>query len=99
VLIPIAAQECPHCGADLRPEPIAPATAPEPLVEIDPINGFEGWLAHGPYQAVVRWAGANEARLRQVAAARGYKSGWVFYRLKGERDAADAAIMRAAFGD
>lgn len=98
-LIPIAVHECPHCGADLRPEPIAPATTPEPLVEIDPANAFEHWLANGPFNAVVRWAGNNEARLRQVANARGYKPGWVYYRLKGERDAADAAILHAAFGE
>jgi DNA repair protein RadD len=98
-LIPIAAQECPHCGTDLRPEPIAPATAPEPLIEIDPVNAFEHWLANGPFKAVTRWAGANEARLRQVAAARGYKPGWVYYRLKNEREAADAAIVQAVFGE
>jgi DNA repair protein RadD len=98
-LIPIAADECPHCGADLRPEPVAPAIAPEPLVEVDPANAFEHWLANGPFHAVMRWAGNNEARLRQVARARGYKPGWVYYRLKNERDAADATILHVAFGD
>jgi DNA repair protein RadD len=98
-LIPIASHECSHCGADLRPEAIAPATAPDPLVEIDPANAFERWLAMGSFQAVMRWAGVNEARLRQVAQARGYKPGWVYYRLKNERDAADAAIVQAVFGE
>ena len=98
-LIPIAVHGCPECGADLRPEPIQPATVPDPLVELDPATAHERWLANGPFQAVMRWAGSNEARLRAVARARGYKPGWVWWRLKAERETADAAIINAAFGE
>ena len=95
-LIPIAAQECPECGADLRPEPVKPATAPDPLIELDPATAFERWLATGPFTAVTRWAGSDEARLRAVARARGYKPGWVYFRLKAERDARTRRCSGAA---
>jgi len=98
-LIPIAAHWCPECNADLRPEPAAPATAPDPLIELDPTTAHERWLATGQFQAVMRWAGSNEARLRAVARARGYKPGWVYYRLKAERDAATNAILASAWPD
>jgi DNA repair protein RadD len=74
-LIPIAVHECPECEADLRPEPMKPATAPDPLIELDPKEAFDHWLANGPFKAVCGWAGSDEARLRQVAHARGYKLG------------------------
>ena len=98
-LIPIAAHWCPECNADLRPEPIAPATAPDPLIELDPTTAHERWLATGPFQAVTRWAGSDERRLRAVARARGYKPGWVYYRLKAERDAADNAVLATMWPD
>ena len=34
------------------------------------------------YPRVLRWAGADEQRLRLVAKARGYKQGWVWHRLQ-----------------
>jgi superfamily II DNA or RNA helicase len=98
-LIPIAARWCPECNADLRPEPVAPATAPDPLIELDPTTAHERWLATGPFQAVTRWAGSDETRLRAVARARGYKPGWVYYRLKAERDAADNAVLATMWPD
>jgi DNA repair protein RadD len=98
-LIPIASRDCPECGADLRPEPIMPATVPAPLVEIDPATAHERWLANGPFRSVIEWAGTNEARLRAVAAARGYKPGWVYWRLKETRNAADSAILSAVWSD
>lgn len=39
-------------------------------------------LAAMPYPRVLRWAGADEARLRLVAQARGYRLGWVWHRLR-----------------
>ena len=83
----------------MRPEPIQPATAPDPLIELDPQQHSNDGSLKGPFNAVVRWAGSDEARLRQVAQARGYKPGWVCWRLKTEREAADAAILNAAFGE
>jgi hypothetical protein len=96
-LIPISAHECPECGADLRPEPVQPATAPDPLIELDPATAHERWLANGPFKAVTKWAGTNEARLHAVARARGYRPGWVYYRLKAERDAAYGALLGVAW--
>jgi superfamily II DNA or RNA helicase len=98
-LIPIAVHECPECGADLRPEPIKPAATPDPLIKLDPEQTFEGWLANGSFKDVMRWAGSDETRLHQVARAGGYGAGWVWWRLKAEREAADAAILNAAFGE
>jgi hypothetical protein len=34
------------------------------------------------YGKVLEWAGRDETKLQQVAAARGYRRGWVFYRLQ-----------------
>ena len=73
-LIPIAVRTCPECGADLRPSVIAPITNPEPLIELDPATAHERWLAHGSFKAVIEWAGDDERRLQEIAAARGYKS-------------------------
>ena len=94
-LIPISVHECPECGADLRPPAPAPRTVPEPLVELDPATAHEHWLAHGNFKAVVEWAGDDVARLHAVARARGYKPGWVYYRLKVQQDAADNAVLSA----
>jgi DNA repair protein RadD len=98
-LIAISAHECPECGADLRPDPIKPAAAPDPLIELDPATAHQRWLATGSFQAVTAWAGDDEARLRKVAQARGYKQGWVYWRLKKTRDAAEDAILTAAWSN
>lgn len=98
-MIPISAHWCPECHADLRPEPIKPATAPDPLILLDPAKAHEHWLALGPYQAVMRWAGRNEARLRAVARARGYKPGWVWHRLRISREAADNTILASMWSE
>jgi DNA repair protein RadD len=97
-LIAISAQTCPECGVDLRPPRIAPAMTTEPLIELDGAAAFEQWLAHGSFKAVIGCAGNDEARLSQVAKARGYKPGWVWWRLQAEREAEDAALLNAAFG-
>lgn len=94
-LVPISARDCPECGADFRPSPpLAPRSAPDPLIELDPATAHERWLAHGSFKAVMEWAGEDESRLREVAAARGYKPGWVYYRLKHHREAAEDALLR-----
>jgi superfamily II DNA or RNA helicase len=91
-IIPIAAQQCPECGADLRPKLTKPISTPERLIELDPATAFGNWLATGPFQAVMHWAGEDEARLHRVAQARGYKRGWVWWRLNGAR-------QNTAFGE
>jgi superfamily II DNA or RNA helicase len=86
-LILAAAMTCSECGTVLRePKPRAPHVerASAPLVATD-------WLAAMTYRRVLRWAGGDRDRLHLVAAARGYKPGWVYYRLQELREAAAAA--------
>jgi superfamily II DNA or RNA helicase len=75
---PISAQTCGACGARLR-EPAPPRTQVEihtgPLVPIETLQTIN-------YGQALRWAGADRARLNMVAAARGYKPGWVWHRLQ-----------------
>jgi superfamily II DNA or RNA helicase len=98
-VIPISVSECPECGADLTPRSIAPATGPDPLIEVDPALAHAHWLKHGKSKSVFAWAGTNEARLWEVARARNYKPGWVFYRMYGASDRdGDAATIRAVWG-
>jgi hypothetical protein len=46
----------------------------------------------------MRWAGDDEMRLRAVARARGYKPGWVWWRLKTAREAAEDAMLEDVWG-
>jgi superfamily II DNA or RNA helicase len=87
-IIPAAVMSCPECGVVLRePKPKAPhiERAGAPLVATDR-------LATMTYQQALRWAGGDRDRLRLVAAARGYKPGWVYYRLEELREAAFNAM-------
>lgn len=95
-LIPTSARECPECGA-IQPRPAASPghVVSRPLLELDAMTAHERWLATGSFKSVKNWAGLNEARLHAVARARGYKSGWVYYRLKVQREAAENALLRA----
>lgn len=80
------AQSCGHCGADLRTPlermevniRLAHATAAEQRAKIRAMN----------YSQRLNWAGASEDRLHEVAAACGYKKGWVFHVLSERRGAA-----------
>jgi DNA repair protein RadD len=93
-LIAASARTCPECGVVLpvKPPPLPVST---PLIEITPADGFEQWLARGRFRDVVEWDGTNEERLRAVARARGYRPGWVWYRLKQTREAEDNALLEA----
>jgi DNA repair protein RadD len=97
-LIPAAARECPECGA-IQPRPAAPPgrTVSRPLLELDAMTAHERWLTTGSYRAVTEWAGLSEARLHAVARARGYKPGWVYYRLKTSREANEDELVRAVW--
>jgi superfamily II DNA or RNA helicase len=72
-LNPLAAIICEACGAELQCKPpIQRVEVPtNTLVEIERLRA----MSYG-------WAGANESRLCQIAKARGYKQGWVYYRLR-----------------
>jgi DNA repair protein RadD len=98
-VIAISLRDCPECGADLRPAPIKPAAAPEPLIELDPATAHQRLLSVAAFKDVTKWAGDDPARLREVAQARGYKPGWIYHRLKGQRDASDNAVLEAAWSD
>jgi superfamily II DNA or RNA helicase len=97
-VIPIASHECPECGADLRPEPIKPATQPDPLSELDPATAHQRWLAAGEFKAVMKWAGGDVTRLQAIATARNYKPGWLYHVLKHQRHAAENAALAAVWG-
>jgi hypothetical protein len=55
------------------------------LIQVDPALAHARWLAVGPFKRVIAWAGRDETRLHAVAAARGYRPGWVYHRLKPPR--------------
>jgi superfamily II DNA or RNA helicase len=85
-----AARHCSECGAALLaadpPEPSSGAgkirlERASVLSEIDAADEA-AWLAAASYDTAIHWAGHDQARLRLVARARGYKPGWVYYRLK-----------------
>jgi superfamily II DNA or RNA helicase len=87
-IIPAAAMTCTECGTVLRvPKPKAPHVerAGSPLVATDR-------LATMTYQQALRWAGGDRDRLYLVARVRGYKPGWVYYRLEELREAAFNAL-------
>jgi DNA repair protein RadD len=92
-LVPSAVMQCPECNHVFSP-PEPKISTPQPLVQIDPANAHEYWLATGPFQAVVRWAGDDVERLQAVAQARGFRPGWVYMRLKAQREAAENALLR-----
>jgi hypothetical protein len=48
------------------------------LVEVDRADH----LRMMSYRQALQWAGSSEQRLRLVAAARGYKAGWVWHRMQ-----------------
>jgi hypothetical protein len=43
-------------------------------------------LATLPAMEAIRWAGRDRERLKLVADARGYKRGWIYYRLREPRN-------------
>jgi hypothetical protein len=47
----------------------------------------EDQLLRMSYGARIRWAGANEERLRLVARACGYRAGWVWHQLRDQSHA------------
>jgi len=78
-------------GASMQGGARVPGTA----YELDPINAFEHWLAHAPFNSVTRWAGNDADRLRRIAQARGYKPGWVYWRMKAAQEAIERWLMKS----
>ena len=82
-LNPISAITCQACGAPLRLPVPRVEVRTSVLVEIDRLQAMT-------YRQALQWAGSSEDRLRLVARARGYKRGWVYYRLQEWRQEGSA---------
>ena len=79
------ARACVECGADLR----TPKERAEIAIRLRRAEEFEveGRLRGMSYWARIRWAGADEERLRLVARVSGYKLGWVWHQLREQSPA------------
>jgi len=88
-VVPIAARACPECGhvfarvAAGEAPPRVPEVINNQLVHVQDDTALRQRLQGMSYRNAVRWAGKNEQRLYQVAAARGYRKGWVYYQVRG----------------
>jgi superfamily II DNA or RNA helicase len=80
-LIAAGCHACPHCGCVCVNTEL-PAEAPGRLVQVTEDERLMMALRSFSFPRALRWAGADEGRLRQVARARGYQRGWVFHRLE-----------------
>jgi DNA repair protein RadD len=67
---------CPYCGTDIAPPLNLPETVDGRLVEIDAET-----LRAMKYRDALKWAD-DEAKLRAIAAARGYQRGWIRHVLR-----------------
>jgi hypothetical protein len=67
------------CGADLKPTPQEQREIEAELRRVEHLKHLES-IRRMPYREVIAWAGDDETRLHQVAAARGYARGWVWHR-------------------
>jgi DNA repair protein RadD len=81
---PPGAMFCGECGTALvkATAPTEPKDREEIAVELTEITDSSSWLTTVPFSDAVGWAGRDLGRLTQVARARGYKPGWVYYRMK-----------------
>jgi DNA repair protein RadD len=80
---PPAVTHCNECGTALIKPKVRDDVEVE-LTEIAPVN--EPWFATAPFDEVIKWAGRDRVRLREIARARGYKPGWVYYRMLKPQD-------------
>lgn len=76
-LNPMGTAQCDACGTRLQQVP--PPAAPPRVVS-------HGALATMPYRTALEWAGSSIGRLKMVAAARGYKPGWVWMQARALRE-------------
>lgn len=75
---PANARECLECGASL----MTPLERMEVAMKLraEEMARLDEQLRSMTYAQRIAWAGTNEVRLRTVAAACGYKKGWIFRR-------------------
>jgi ribosomal protein L40E len=78
---PPKAPSCSACGADLRPTPQEQREIEAELRRVEHLRRIEA-LRGMSYGKALAWAGRDESKLHQVAAARGYRRGWVWHRLQ-----------------
>jgi DNA repair protein RadD len=78
---PPTAMHCLECGTALVKPKMRDDIAVE-LTEVAPAP----WFATAPFDEVIRWAGRDRTRLSEIARARGYKPGWVYYRMLEPQD-------------
>jgi DNA repair protein RadD len=72
---------CSSCGASLKPIPAEQIEIEAELRRVESLKHFEA-LRQMPYGQAINWAGTDESRLHQIAAARGYRRGWVWHRIQ-----------------
>jgi DNA repair protein RadD len=70
---------CVGCGAELNPTAAEQREIEAELQRIEHLRDI-GALRSMRYSEALEWAGSDEAKLHQVAAARGYRRGWVWHR-------------------
>jgi superfamily II DNA or RNA helicase len=69
---------CTACGSSLMPTPAEQREIDLELQRVEHLRHVEE-LQRMTYGQAIHWAGNDENRLHQVAAARGYKLGWVWH--------------------
>ncbi len=87
---PPGRSHCCECGAAFpTATPTLPRLRGERVSVLDEIDAAAAdWLTSISYGEALDWAGADKARLREVARARGYKPGWIYWRLKEAQNVA-----------
>jgi DNA repair protein RadD len=88
---PPAVRHCSSCGTAFPTMAASalPRARFERASELDEIDAAAtDWLASVSYGEALRWAVHDRARLREVARVRGYRPGWVYYRLKEAKNVA-----------
>jgi DNA repair protein RadD len=75
------AKTCTTCGESLAPTPQEQREIEAELRRVEHLRRIEA-LRGMRYGEALAWAGRDETKLQQVAAARGYRRGWIWHRLR-----------------
>jgi superfamily II DNA or RNA helicase len=78
----MAARSCGGCGHEFRAIVVPYQEIESKLIPGKRLPMTAERIARMSYHAAIGWAGGDERKLHQVAQARGYKAGWVFYRMQ-----------------